>query len=74
MHACNKDNYRICTDFKFQLIEMSNNIKAQGRSWGGGGTWGARAPPLGRLSYEQTTYDFTGEKTAGQYLGRKSHC
>ena len=31
-------------------------------------------PPLGRPSFEQTTYNIQVVKTPWQYLGRKSHC
>ena len=35
---------------------------------------GVPVTPLGRLSFEQTTYNFQVAKTPWQYLGRKSHC
>ena len=40
----------------------------------GGGSWGARDPPLGRPSFEQTTYNIQVAKTPWKYLGRQSHC
>ena len=39
-----------------------------------GGSWGVRDPPLGRPSFEQTTYNIQVVKMPWQYLGRKSHC
>ena len=42
----------------------------------GGGVLGCLWPPtpLGRPSFEQTTYNIQMAKTPWQYLGRKSHC
>ena len=39
-----------------------------------GGVLGCPWPPLGRPSFEQTTYNIQMAKTPWQYLGRKSHC
>ena len=43
---------------------------------GGGGVLGCSwpSPPLGRPSFEQTTYNIQVAKTPWQYLVRKSHC
>ena len=38
------------------------------------GVLGCPWPPLGRPSFEQTTYNIQVAKTPWQYLGRKSHC
>ena len=38
------------------------------------GVLGCPWPPLGRPSFNQTTYNIQVAKTPWQYLGRKSHC
>ena len=38
------------------------------------GVLGCPWPPLGRPSFEQTTYNIQVAKTPWQYLGHKSHC
>ena len=49
-------------------------LQPQGHSWRGGGVLECPWPPLGRPSFEQTTYNIQVAKTPWQYLGRKSHC
>ena len=46
----------------------------RGVARGGGGVLGCPWPPLGRPSFEQTTYNIQVAKMPWQYLGRKSNC
>ena len=72
-----KRSPRFCSTL-IPIIPLSrfSLVFSQGRSWqvGGGGVLGCPWHPLGRPSFEQTTYNIQVAKTPWQYLGRKSHC
>ena len=51
--------------------ERTKNVTYTGVARGGPGV---PVTPLGRPSFEQTTYNIQVAKTPWQYLGRKSHC
>ena len=53
-----------------------SSARGVARWGGGGGSWGARDPPLVglRLSKQPTIFKWRKRHDMGQYLGRKSHC
>ena len=57
---------------KFGTQHNTAHISLRGIARGGGP--GVPVTPLGRPSFEQTTYNIQVAKTPWQYLGRKSHC
>ena len=53
---------------------LKSCITVLSRGVAGRGGPGVPVTPLGRPSFEQTTYNIQAAKTPWQYLGRKSHC